>query len=283
MKTASNQLLVIFGASGDLTGRKLLPSLYELHVRRLLPERFCILGAARTEYSDDEYRAFEKVHIRESLKKKEVDEAELDSFLRRVFYLAFDSTNSAEYHKLKDRIHQLQQEQQLPDKIIYYLATPPVMYELIPTCLKENGMNVAGSEDGWRRVIVEKPFGTSLESAERLNKHLIHIFDEKEIYRIDHYLGKETVQNILVLRFSNGIFEPLWNRNYIDSIEISASETLGVENRGKYYDGAGALRDMIQNHLMQLMAFTAMESPSVFDPEPIRDEIVKVFRALRPV
>ena len=131
-------------------------------------------------------------------------------------------------------------------------------------------------------MIVEKPFGTSLESAERLNKHLIHIFDEKEIYRIDHYLGKETVQNILVLRFSNGIFEPLWNRNYIDSIEISASETLGVENRGKYYDGAGALRDMIQNHLMQLMAFTAMESPSVFDPEPIRDEIVKVFRALRP-
>lgn len=175
--------------------------------------------------------AFEKVHIRESLKNKEVDDVELDSFLRRVFYLAFDSTNSAGYHKLKDRIHQLRQEQQLPDKIIYYLATPPVMYELIPTCLKENGMNVAGSEDGWRRVIVEKPFGTSLESAERLNKHLIHIFDEKEIYRIDHYLGKETVQNILVLRFSNGIFEPLWNRNYIDSIEISASETLGVENR----------------------------------------------------
>ena len=188
MKTASNQLLVIFGASGDLTGRKLLPSLYELHVRGLLPERFCILGAARTEYTDDEYRAFEKVHIRESLKNKEVDDVELDSFLRRVFYLAFDSTNSAGYHKLKDRIHQLRQEQQLPDKIIYYLATPPVMYELIPTCLKENGMNVAGSEDGWRRVIVEKPFGTSLESAERLNKHLIHIFDEKEIYRIDHYL-----------------------------------------------------------------------------------------------
>ena len=179
MKTASNQLLVIFGASGDLTGRKLLPSLYELHVRGLLPERFCILGAARTEYTDDEYRAFEKVHIRESLKNKEVDDVELDSFLRRVFYLAFDSTNSAGYHKLKDRIHQLRQEQQLPDKIIYYLATPPVMYELIPTCLKENGMNVAGSEDGWRRVIVEKPFGTSLESAERLNKHLIHIFDEK--------------------------------------------------------------------------------------------------------
>lgn len=282
MKQASNQLLVIFGASGDLTGRKLLPSLYELHVRGLLPERFAILGAARTEYTDEEYRALEKEHIREALRKNGVDEAQLTTFLNRLFYLAFDSTASAEYHKLKDRIHSLQQQEQLPDKVVYYLATPPLMYELIPACLKENGMNVAEAEDGWRRVIVEKPFGTSLESAEHLNKHLCHIFDEKEIYRIDHYLGKETVQNILVLRFSNGIFEPLWNRNYIDSIEISASETLGVENRGKYYDGAGALRDMVQNHLMQLMAFTAMESPSVFDPEPIRDEIVKVFRALHP-
>lgn len=282
MKKANNQLLVIFGASGDLTGRKLLPSLFELHVRGLLPERFCILGAARTEYTDDEYRQAERQHILDALKDKKPNEAELDSFLQLVFYLAFDSTDTHEYSKLKDRIHALQKQEQLPDRIIYYLATPPMMYELIPACLKENGMNESESEDGWRRVIVEKPFGTSLESAQRLNKHLCHIFNEEEIYRIDHYLGKETVQNILVLRFSNGIFEPLWNRNYIDSIEISASETLGVENRGKYYDGAGALRDMVQNHLMQLMAFTAMESPSVFDPEPIRDEIVKVFRALRP-
>lgn len=282
MKTASDQLLVIFGASGDLTGRKLLPSLYELHVRGLLPQRFCILGAARTEYTDDQFRAQEKEHVREALKNKEQDETQLDSFFLRVFYQAFDSTNTAEYGKLKDRIHSLQQQEQLPDKVMYYLATPPLMYELIPACLKENGMNVPETSDGWRRVIVEKPFGTSLESAQRLNKHLCKIFDEQEIYRIDHYLGKETVQNILVLRFSNGIFEPLWNRNYIDSIEISASETLGVEARGKYYDSAGALRDMVQNHLMQLMAFVAMESPSVFDPEPIRDEIVKVFRALRP-
>lgn len=282
MKKASDQLLVIFGASGDLTARKLLPSLFELHVRELLPEHFCILGAARTDYTDEEYRAEEKKQILETSKNKELDEAQLDSFLRRVFYLAFDSTNSAEYGKLKERIRFLQQQEQLPDKVIYYLATPPLMYELVPACLQENGMNVPEKEDGWRRVIVEKPFGTSLESAQRLNQHLCKIFDEKEIYRIDHYLGKETVQNILVLRFSNGIFEPLWNRNYVDSVEISASETLGVENRGKYYDGAGALRDMIQNHLMQLMAFTTMESPSVFDPEPIRDEIVKVFRALRP-
>lgn len=282
MKRANDQLLVIFGASGDLTGRKLLPSLFELHVRGLLPDHFCILGAARTEYTDEQFRADEKTHILDALKAKDPDEVQLDKFLDIVFYLTFDSTNPAEYGKLKDRIHALQKQENLPDKIIYYLATPPMMYELIPSCLQESGLNVPDTEDGWRRVIVEKPFGTSLDSAQKLNKHLCRIFDEKEIYRIDHYLGKETVQNILVLRFSNGIFEPLWNRNYVDSIEISASETLGVENRGKYYDGAGALRDMVQNHLMQLMAFIAMESPSVFDPEPIRDEIVKVFRALHP-
>lgn len=280
MKKISDQLLVIFGASGDLTGRKLLPSLYELHVKNMLPSHFCILGAARTEYTDEKYRAFEKELILKSLKDKGVDKKQLDSFLKRIFYLTFDSTNSAEYAKLKDRIRSLQKQEHLPDKIIYYLATPPVMYEQIPTFLLDNGMNVAQKTGGWRRIIIEKPFGTSLKSARHLNKHLSKIFNENEIYRIDHYLGKETVQNILVLRFSNGIFEPLWNRNYIDSVEISATETLGVENRGKYYDEAGALRDMVQNHLMQLMAFTAMESPSAFEPEPIRDEIVKVFRSL---
>ncbi len=282
MNRPNDQLLVIFGASGDLTGRKLLPALFELYVSKMLPEHFAILGAARTAFTDEEFRAEQRKHILEARGNKETNSEDLDNFFRILFYLAFDSTNTAEYVKLKDRIGLLQQQENLPDKVIYYLATPPLMYELIPKYLQENGMNVAASEDGWRRVIVEKPFGTSLETAQNLNQHLCRIFDEKEIYRIDHYLGKETVQNILVLRFSNGIFEPLWNRNYVDSIEISASETLGVENRGKYYDGAGALRDMIQNHLMQLMAFAAMESPSVFDPEPIRDEIVKVFRSIRP-
>lgn len=282
MKRANDQLLVIFGASGDLTGRKLLPALFELFIGDMLPEHFAILGAARTAFTDDEFRAEQRKHILEARGNKETNSADLDRFLQILFYLAFDSTKSAEYVKLKDRVRLLLQQENIPDRIMYYLATPPLMYELVPKYLQENGMNVAESEDGWRRVIVEKPFGTSLETAQELNKHLCRIFDENEIYRIDHYLGKETVQNILVLRFSNGIFEPLWNRNYVDSVEISASETLGVENRGKYYDGAGALRDMIQNHLMQLMAFAAMESPAVFDPEPIRDEIVKVFRAIRP-
>ena len=265
MKRANDQLLVIFGASGDLTGRKLLPALFELFIGDMLPEHFAILGAARTAFTDDEFRAEQRKHILEARGNKETNSADLDRFLQILFYLAFDSTKSAEYVKLKDRVHLLLQQENIPDRIMYYLATPPLMYELVPKYLQENGMNVAESEDGWRRVIVEKPFGTSLETAQELNKHLCRIFDENEIYRIDHYLGKETVQNILVLRFSNGIFEPLWNRNYVDSVEISASETLGVENRGKYYDGAGALRDMIQNHLMQLMAFAAMESPAVFE------------------
>jgi len=280
MKDNKDQLLVIFGASGDLTARKLLPALFELHIKNLLPKRFCILGAARTAFADDEFRILAETHIKEALKDKTVEESVINSFLQRLFYVAFDSTQSAEYVNLKDKILSVQKQELLPDRIIFYLATPPLMYERIPTFLQENGLNQTGTEEGWRRIIVEKPFGTSLATAQHLNKHLSKIFNEKEIYRIDHYLGKETVQNILVLRFSNGIFEPLWNRNYIDSVEISATETLGVENRGKYYDGAGALRDMIQNHLMQLMAFTAMESPSSFDPEPIRDEIVKVFRSL---
>lgn len=282
MKKADNQLLVIFGASGDLTRRKLMPSLFELYVRKLLPDKFCILGASRTSFTDESFRNEQYESILPTLKSKGYEVSQLDGFLQMVYYISFDSTNTTEYEKLRAKIASLEENLGFSDKIIYYLATPPLMYEIIPACLAENGMNVPQTKNGWRRVIVEKPFGTDLESAQLLGEHLRTIFDENEIYRIDHYLGKETVQNILVLRFANGIFEPLWNRNYIDSVEISASETLGVENRGKYYEGAGALRDMIQNHLMQLMAFAAMEAPSAFEPEAIRDEIVKVFRAIRP-
>jgi len=280
MTKADNQILVIFGASGDLTGRKLLPSLYELFLRGLLPDRLVILGASRTVYTDEEFRRLQREHLLSSVQKNR-DEASLEEFLKHVFYVAFNSTDAADYPKLKNRLKELREQEDLPDKVVYYLATPPSMYEVIPQCLKDNRMNRSSDKTGYRRVVVEKPFGTSYESARALNEHLCSIFKEEEIYRIDHYLGKETVQNILVLRFSNGIFEPLWNRNYIDSIQISAAETLGVEKRGGYYDTAGAMRDMIQNHLMQLMSFVAMESPSVFDPEPIRDEIVKVFRSIR--
>lgn len=281
MKKADNQILVIFGASGDLTGRKLLPSLYELFLRGLLPDRLAILGASRTAFTDEEFRNQQREHILPSIQKKNMDAASLDEFLEHVYYVAFNSSDSADYPKLKNRLKELREQNDLPDKVVYYLATPPSMYKVIPQCLKDNRMHRSSDKAGYRRVVVEKPFGTSYESAHELNEHLRSIFKEEEIYRIDHYLGKETVQNILVLRFSNGIFEPLWNRNYIDSIEISAAETLGVEKRGGYYDGVGAMKDMVQNHLMQLMSFVAMESPSVFEPESIRDEVVKVFRAVR--
>ena len=271
------QILVIFGASGDLTKRKLLPSLYELFARDMLPENFVILGVARTPFSDEEFRIQQKDNLKAFLKGKHPEAKQLDAFLERVHYLGFNSDEAAEYHLLVEKIAELRKAKDIPDHLIFYLATPPQKYGPIAEALRKSKLNKASEEGGWRRIIVEKPFGSSLETAQALNKQLCSIFDEEDIYRIDHFLGKETVQNILVLRFANQIFESLWNRNYIDSIEIYAAEKLGVENRGKYYEGAGALRDM------QLMGFVAMEAPSAFDANLMRDEVAKVFRALHPL
>lgn len=271
-------MLVILGASGDLTTRKLIPALYELYIRNLLPEVFVVLGAARTALTDDEFRQKQRDGILASQKELSAKDARLNLFLESVFYVEFDTRDTAKYGTLKDRVEKLQKLYSLPDNIVFYMATPPEMYEVIPVGLHKSGLTYSAT--GFRRIVVEKPFGTDMKSAKHLTRLLESIFDEHDIYRIDHYLGKETVQNILVLRFSNGIFEPLWNRNYIDYIEIISTETLGIENRGNYYETAGALRDMVQNHLLQLMAFIAMEPPATFDPESIRDEIVKVFRSL---
>ena len=268
--------MIIFGASGDLTKRKLMPALYSLYREKRLTGEYSILGIGRTVYSDDNYRSYILEELQQFVKSEEQDTALMASFVSHLYYLPMDPAKEEGYPQLRQRLVELTNEVD-PDNLLFYLATPPSLYGVVPIYLKAAGLNTPHS-----RIIVEKPFGYDLESALELNKTYASVFNEHQIYRIDHYLGKETVQNILVLRFSNGIFEPLWNRNYVDSVEISASETLGVENRGKYYDGAGALRDMVQNHLMQLMAFAAMESPAVFDPEPIRDEIVKVFRAIRP-
>ena len=268
--------MIIFGASGDLTKRKLMPALYSLYRDKRLTGDFSILGIGRTIYSDENYRSYILEELQQFVKADEQDTILMSSFVSHLYYLPLDPAKEEGYPLLRQRLVELTNEVD-PDNLLFYLATPPSLYGVVPLHLKAAGLNTPHS-----RIIVEKPFGYDLESARELNRIYASVFNEHQIYRIDHYLGKETVQNILVLRFSNGIFEPLWNRNYVDSVEISASETLGVENRGKYYDGAGALRDMVQNHLMQLMAFAAMESPAVFDPEPIRDEIVKVFRAIRP-
>lgn len=278
-----NQILIIFGASGDLTKRKLLPSLYELFDRDMLPEHFVILGVARSKFTDEEYRREQKENLKQFLKGDHAESKKLDEFLRQVQYLELDTDNAGDYHLLAERIESIRKKEDIPDKLLFYLAIPPQKYETIASALKNNKLHKAEEGDGWRRIIVEKPFGRNLETAQHLNKHLCAIFQEDDIYRIDHFLGKETVQNILVLRFANQIFESLWNRNYIDSVEIHAQETLGVEGRGKYYEGAGALRDMIQNHLMQLMGFVAMEAPSSFDAELMRDEVAKVFRSLHPL
>lgn len=283
MPRPDDQMLVIFGASGDLTKRKLLPSLFELFIRDFLPSRFVILGAARSDFSEKSYRAEQKKNLLLFRQGKDTDERQLDLFLNMVYYLKFDSDRVEEYRLLKEKIEKLREAVEIPDRIVFYLATPPVQYGFTARALRKNGLNKASEPGGWRRIVVEKPFGRDLQSAQKLNKLLQSIFQEQEIYRIDHFLGKETVQNILVLRFANEIFESLWNRNFIDAVEIRAAETIGVEGRGAYYESAGALRDMIQNHLMQLMGFVAMESPSSFDAELMRDEVAKVFRALRPL
>jgi glucose-6-phosphate 1-dehydrogenase len=281
MKRADNHILVIFGASGDLTYRKLIPALYDLHKQNLLPEKFAVLGASRSEFSDEIFREKMKDGIKKFSNFKEDDENSIDDFLKQISYIALDTENQEDFKKLKAHLETLDNKLDTSGNIIYYLSTPPSLYGVIPTLLGEVGLN-NNTNGSWKKLIIEKPFGYDLESALELNKKLSKYFKEDQIYRIDHYLGKETVQNIFVTRFSNGIFEPLWNRNYVHHVEITSVENNGIENRGGYYDSSGALRDMVQNHLLQLTGLIAMEPPSSFDANSLRDEMVKVFQSFRP-
>lgn len=283
MKQAEDHILVIFGASGDLTKRKLIPALFDLARQDLLPEKFAIIGVGRTSYSDDDFRNKMNAALQEfaSVKPKEKDIA--SKFIASLYYQAIDTSNNADYAILKDKIDATSSKLSIPSNVIYYLSTPPALYHIIPANLARHSLNRSDENSGWKRLIVEKPFGTDLESARKLNSELLAYFKEDQIYRIDHYLGKETVQNVLVTRFANGIFEPLWNRNYIQRIEITSAESIGVENRGGYYDESGAMRDMVQNHLLQLAGLVAMEPPTVISPSAIRNETMKVFQSLRPL
>ena len=277
MKQIEPHILVIFGASGDLTKRKLIPALYELHTQQMLPEKFGVLGVSRTQLSDMDFRK----KMKEFLPDQPQYQNDIDAFMEHLFYQSISTADSSDYPILKTRLNSLGMELSIPENYIYYLSTPPNLYEIIPKSLAEVGLN--DSTNGFKRLIIEKPFGTDLKSAKALNINLLNYFAEDQLYRIDHYLGKETVQNMLVTRFSNGIFEPVWNRNFIHHIEISAAETLGVEDRGGYYDHSGALRDMVQNHLMQLVGLVAMEPPVVIEADAIRNETLKVFQSLRPI
>ncbi|TAE52020.1 MAG: glucose-6-phosphate dehydrogenase, partial [Bacteroidetes bacterium] len=281
MQAQDPQILVIFGASGDLTFRKLIPALFDLYCQKLLPERFAVLGVSRTPMSDDEFREKVLPGIRDFANKAAVSSDLLPDFLKLLYYQSLDTQAVEAYEKLKENLERLDAEIGAEGNVIFYLSTPPSLYDQIPMHLAAYGLNL--QERGTRRLIIEKPFGYDLNSALELNRKLLTAFKESQIYRIDHYLGKETVQNLLVTRFANGIFEPLWNRNYIHHVEITSSEELGVGSRGGYYDGSGALRDMVQNHLMQIVGMVAMEPPTVIESTAIRNEILKVFQSLRPI
>ncbi len=275
-----NHILVIFGASGDLTYRKLVPAVYDLYEQGKLPEGFALLGSSRTEYSDEAFREKMRAGIEEFARRPLENDA-LEEFLAKLYYQAIDTKGEKSYGKLKSRMDELDEKHATDGNAIFYLSTPPSLYSVIPKYLASHGLN---KENGkWRRLIIEKPFGYNYETAHQLNHDLLAYFDEDQLYRIDHYLGKETVQNLLVTRFANGIYEPLWNRNYIHHVEITSSEDIGVGDRGGYYDSSGAMRDMIQNHLLQLVGLTAMEPPQIIEAHAIRNEILKVFQALRPI
>ena len=273
-----NNCIVIFGASGDLTHRKLIPALYNLYKIGRLSENFSVLGVARSDLNDETFR--EK--MREALIHNEETTPEtLDAFCSHLYYQAVNTSDAQDYGKLVPRLDELHDKYQTCGNTLYYMSTPPSLYGVIPECLAAHGLNT--EEYGWKRIIVEKPFGYDEKTAQELDVQIHRFFEEHQIYRIDHYLGKETVQNLLVLRFSNGWFEPLWNRNFIDYVEITGAESIGVEERGGYYDGSGAMRDMFQNHLLQVLAMVAMEPPAIINANSMRDEVAKVMHSLRPL
>lgn len=283
MTKPDNHILVIFGASGDLTYRKLVPALFDLFAQNLLPEKSGILGVSRTKLSDDTFRDKMKKGIISFANFGKAFEDKIDEFLTGIYYQALNTFEVEDYAHLKNRLDSLDKELKTDDNYLYYLSTPPSLYKIIPENLAAHKLNKQGRSGSWKRIIIEKPFGYDLDSGRALNKDLLKFFKEDQLYRIDHYLGKETVQNLLVTRFSNGIFEPLWNRNYIHHVEITTSESIGVEGRGGYYDGSGAMRDMVQNHLLQVAALVAMEPPTTIEATSIRNETMKVFQSLRPL
>lgn len=273
-------VIVIFGASGDLTFRKLIPALLTLHTNKRLSSNTVILGVSRTKFTDIEYRAKLKQAI-EKNEPKLLESVNVDELFANIYYQDIDTGNDADYARLLPRIKKLQERHATGDNILFYLSTPPSLYAKIPANLAKLGLNE--QKNGWRRLVIEKPFGYDLQSAKELDASLHKNYLEEQIYRIDHYLGKETVQNMLVFRFANGIFEPLWNHNFIESVEITSAEALGVEKRGGYYDGAGAMRDMFQNHLLQVLSMVAMEPPAAINDHTLRNEVAKVIQCIRPL
>jgi glucose-6-phosphate 1-dehydrogenase len=280
MPTAPPSALVIFGASGDLAKRKLIPAIYELARQKLLSDKFVLVGFSRSEMSDEQYRADCRDAVMKFARTKPVDETLWKRLEDRISYVRGDYGRIEDFDRLHDLLAKFDQKYGTAGNRLFYLSTPPNAFGPIIECL---GSSREKGATGWERIIIEKPFGRDLASAKALNALLHKHFEENQVFRIDHYLGKETVQNLMVMRFSNSIFEPIWNYKYVDHVQITVSETLGVGTRGGYYDKSGATRDMVQNHLFQLMALVAMEPPAALDAVSIRDEKVKVYKSVRPI
>ncbi len=272
-------LMVIFGASGDLTKRLLMPALYNLACDGLLPPQFAIIGIALDDFTTEQFRARMTEYIRQFNTRPTFDERVWNDFVARLYYTPGSFGDPQAYQRLARLVDQVDAEVQTEGNLLFYMATPPSVFGLVSTHLDRAGFKKRGK--GWSRIVVEKPFGNDLPSAIELNRTMLAHWSEDQIYRIDHYLGKETVQNLLAFRFSNGIFEPLWNKSQIDHIQFTVSETVGVEGRGKYYDTAGVLRDMIQNHMFQMLAYLCMEPPASFAADAIRNEKAKLLQSIR--
>ncbi len=276
-------VVTIFGASGDLTKRKLIPALYNLALEHRLPERFAVVGYARSEMSHEAFREKMREAVSE-FSRTPLNESVWQQFASTLYYVSGGYEEPEGYQKLKDFIEGFDRGSRVLPVRVFYLATPPELYGAVIERISAVGLAPKESaEEPRMRVIIEKPFGTDLQTARELNRRVHEALDERQVYRIDHYLGKETVQNIMVFRFANAVFEPIWNRRYVDHVQITAGETVGVENRGGYYEKAGVVRDMFQNHLLQLLSLTAMEPPIGFSAFAVRDEKVKLLRAVRPV
>ena len=286
MPTASPCVLVIFGASGDLAKLKLIPAIYELAREKLLPEKFALVGYSRTPMSDEQFRQHCVDAIRANARSKKVglDEQILARITEAAYYQAGNYDNADDFDALGARLKELDDKLGTAGNRLFYLSTPPNTFAPVTKLLGERKLvNKGEFESKWQRVIIEKPFGHDLKSARELNRLLLHELSEEQVFRIDHYLGKETVQNLMVMRFANAIYEPIWNYKYIDHVQITVAETVSADDRAGYYDKSGALRDMVQNHIFQLMALIAMEPPAALDARHIRDEKVKVYNSIRPI
>ncbi|WP_035172034.1 glucose-6-phosphate dehydrogenase [Caldanaerobius polysaccharolyticus] len=273
-------IMVIFGGTGDLTRRKLLPAIYNLYTDGLLPENFAVVAVGRRDYSHEVYRNLAREAVA-NFSRKSIDDEKWSVLAQRIYYKKSEFHDDQGYRSLKAFLDRLDTNYHTGGNRVYYLAVAPEYFEVIAGQLYAHDM--AKNDKCWQRVVIEKPFGRDLKSAHYLNHKLSQVFDESHIYRIDHYLGKEMLQNIMVIRFANGLFEPIWNNRYIDNVQISIDETVGVENRGDYYERAGALRDMVQSHMLQLLSLIAMEPPVDLTTDSIRDEKVKVLKSLRSI